>query len=320
MRVFNRILAYLVLILLVMATAACSKFLPASGKGASDKLEAGMDEQYKKAYEDKAVVLDTVADIFSEPRINTERITQVLFNQAVVVLEEKDNWTKVKTEDGSVGWVRSKYIDRNCSSIIKEKYKERVVVTGKKKQVHPEPQAGVTLIEAVMGTEFFIVSMKDSNYEVALPLGMTGWISTKDTIKLPAESPIPKTTAEDFIATAHKFAGLQYLSGGMGAIGGIDSSGLVYICGRINGIDLPRSARDQYEFIQNSPEDKDSLKPGDLVFFSLNEDLSDVSQVGIYIGNNSLLYADSTKGSVTVRELGNEYFDKRFRGIRRIFD
>jgi len=308
-------------LLLLITASACNKTVPTLWNNSSDSKEAdNIDAEYAQAYKDKGVVLDTVADIFTEPRINTDRMTQALFNQSVVVLEEKENWIKVRAADGSTGWMRSKYIDRNCSSIIKEKYKERVVVTGKTKSVHPVPQDGVTLIEVIMGTEFYIKSIKDSYYEVALPGGMTGWITTKDTIKLPAGSPIPKTTAEDFIATVQKFKGLQYLSGGIGASGGVDSSGLVYICSRINGIDLPRSAREQYEFVKNAPEGKDNLKPGDMVFFSLNEDLSDVSQVGVFIGGNMLLYADSTMGSVTVKELGNEYFDKRFRGIRRIFD
>jgi len=69
----------------------------------------------------------------------------------------------------------------------------------------------VTLKDVVMGTELFIKEKKDRYYEVALPGGITGWIDTKDTIKVPSGSPIPKTSAQDFVATVSKFTGTPYL-------------------------------------------------------------------------------------------------------------
>ena len=38
-----------------------------------------------------------------------------------------------------------------------------------------------------MGTELYILSVKDNYYEVALPKNTTGWIERKDTIVVPSK-------------------------------------------------------------------------------------------------------------------------------------
>jgi len=55
----------------------------------------------------------------------------------------------------------------------------------------------------------------------------------------------PWKPGSEFVDTAKKFLGVPYLWGGVGA-GGIDCSGLTYICCRVNGVDLPRDAQPQY--------------------------------------------------------------------------
>jgi len=42
--------------------------------------------------------------------------------------------------------------------------------------------------------------------------------------------------------------------GGVSSWEGVDCSGLVYICSRINGVDLPRDADMQFEFIKTGLE------------------------------------------------------------------
>jgi len=271
-------------------------------------------------YKDKAVVLDTVVDIFREPDINSERVTQAIFNQKVDVIEEKGTWTKVKVVDGYIGWLKSKFVDRDCTSIMEEKYTDRAVVTGKTKKVYSSAGGGVTLKDVVMGTELFIRGKKDRYYEVVLPGGLTGWIDTKDTIRVPSGSLVPTTSAQDFMATVNKFKGTPYLWGGVSSWEGVDCSGLVYICSRINGVDLPRDADMQFEFIQNEIGGTAELKVGDLIFFSSNEELKDVSHVGVYAGDGKFVHASKSKGIVIETGLDTEYYFKRLKGIKRIFE
>jgi cell wall-associated NlpC family hydrolase len=280
-----------------------------------EEVEAIINERYK----DKAVTIDTVVDIFKEADINSERITQCLFNQLVTVIEEKDSWVKVKTVDGSIGWLRSKFIDRDCTSVKQELYSERIVITGKKKTVYTNYGGGATLKDVSMGTEFFVKSKKKNYYEVVIPGNLTGWVESKNTILIGAASPIPKTSADDFATTVEKFKETQYLLGGTGAWQGVDGSGVVYISAKINGVDLPRNASEQFDFIIDRPEDLENLRKGDLLFFSPNEELEDISDVGVYIGDDCFIYANKSKGRIDIDSTKSDYYIKRIKGIRRIF-
>jgi len=66
----------------------------------------------------------------------------------------------VKVVDGYTGWLKSKFIDRDCTSIMEEKYTDRAVITGKTKKVYSSAGGGVTLKDVVMGTELFIKEKK----------------------------------------------------------------------------------------------------------------------------------------------------------------
>jgi len=129
----------------------------------------------------------------------------------------------------------------------------------------------------------------------------------------------PWKPGSEFVDTAKKFLGVPYLWGGVGA-GGIDCSGLTYICCRVNGVDLPRDAQPQYDAIPTSvvPTTK-YMRTGDLVFFGSKINSKTISHVGIYIGNNQFIHSSSGEGLVTITSLSNNYYIKRLVGVKRVF-
>jgi hypothetical protein len=285
-------------------------------KPESNELEIEIDEAY---YENKAVVIGTVADVFKDTDLSSERLTQALFNQEVTVLGSEGGWSEVKAADGHIGWVRTKSIDENCKSIMKELYKDRVVVTGKTKKILDKPEGKVTVKDVVMGTELYILSVKENYYEVALPKGTTGWIERKDTIVVPAKQSIPKTSGKDLASTANKFVNTSYLSGGISTWEGIDSTGLVYICCKINGIEFSKEDLLDYYNFKGKDINVQDIKPGDLVFLNDGKDLEKVFEVGIFIEENQFVYASKSEG-VIVDYIQNEKFQNNLIGIKRIFD
>lgn len=264
-----------------------------------------------------AVINDTVVDVFRDPDTKSERVTQALFNQPVSVLEKREAWLKVKVVDGYTGWIKEKFAEADFSSIKPQGHKYRAVVTNRTQKIYSGTKNSMTLKETVMGTELYVRNKTDNRYEVSLPGNTVGWISSSGTIQLPLESRIPKTSVNDFVATVNKFKGTVYLWGGVSAYGGLDCSGLTYICSRINGIELQRDADQQFK--QGTVVALEAVRQGDLVFFSTNEDLKDISHVGIYISNNQFIHASKSKGSVTVNSLTEDYYKKRLAGIRRFF-
>ena len=272
----------------------------------------------KPKYDEKTtgVVNEVTADIFRSNDIQSERVTQALYNQPLKILGEKESWINVEVVDGYVGWIKSKYVDRNIISINKIDFKYKLLVTAKTKKIMSAKNGGVTVKEVVMGTELYSLNNVDNWYEVILPENKTGWIDLNGTMQIAINAPIPKTTSEDFLRTVDKYKGVTYLWGGVSALG-IDCSGLTYICSRINGVDLPRDAEPQYNM--GIKIELDAIKPGDLVFFSTNEDLKDISHEGVYIGNGQFMHASKSKGSVIITPLNDAYFQKRLVGIKRIF-
>ncbi|MGH9017284.1 MAG: C40 family peptidase [Acidimicrobiales bacterium] len=91
--------------------------------------------------------------------------------------------------------------------------------------------------------------------------------------------------------------GTPYIWGGETPGVGFDCSGLVQAAYKVAGITLPRVAQDQYDATAKL-EPGDPLQPGDLVFFGGGP--TDVTHVGIYVGNGQMVDAPYTGADVRV--------------------
>jgi probable lipoprotein NlpC len=112
-----------------------------------------------------------------------------------------------------------------------------------------------------------------------------------------------------------KYIGTPYRYGGTSPKG-MDCSGFVKVVfEELNHARLPRTSYAMSRL--GSPVGIKSGQPGDLVFFKTGI-LSRINHVGIYTGNGAFAHASRKKG-VTFSELVNDYYKKRFAGIRRLF-
>lgn len=108
-----------------------------------------------------------------------------------------------------------------------------------------------------------------------------------------------------------EWMGTRYRLGGA-TKDGIDCSALMQILfTSLYGITIPRTAREQYDFSRKIS--RTELKEGDLVFFNT---IGGVSHVGMYLQNNKFVHA-STSG-VTISDLYDEYWRKKFIGVGRV--
>jgi cell wall-associated NlpC family hydrolase len=109
--------------------------------------------------------------------------------------------------------------------------------------------------------------------------------------------------------------GIKYRFGGNNPKMGFDCSGLVYFSANESmGMKLPRRSVDQAR--SGQAVKKEDLVLGDLVFFNTRG--SKNSHVGIYLGNNLFVHAPSRNGVVTVVDMTQQYWAKRYNGARRI--
>ncbi len=118
---------------------------------------------------------------------------------------------------------------------------------------------------------------------------------------------------DQIVKTAHTFVGVPYRWGGTTVRQGFDCSGLTMAVFKLNGLNLPRTSRQQFGKGYNVSRDK--LTKGDLVFFD-TAGRGGVSHVGIYIGGNKFIHAPRTGKTVRLSSLSSPYYDKRYCGAR----
>jgi NlpC/P60 family protein len=111
---------------------------------------------------------------------------------------------------------------------------------------------------------------------------------------------------EDWIKTPYRYGGCSK--------DGIDCSSFAStLIGKVYGIDdLPHSAKEQYSMCTKLA--REDLQEGDLVFFHT---FKGVSHVGVYLGNNYFVHS-STHSGVTIDNLNEEYYSKRYIGGGRV--
>lgn len=136
---------------------------------------------------------------------------------------------------------------------------------------------------------------------------------------LPSPSPsVPARPAEvslraGLVETVRSFLDYPYAWGGTTAERGFDCSGLAMTVYRLNGISLPRSIGEQMK--AGRPVDRESLEPGDLVFFSTRGGGA-ASHVGVYIGDGRFIHAPGRGKTVRSEALTAAYFAARYVGAR----
>jgi cell wall-associated NlpC family hydrolase len=101
--------------------------------------------------------------------------------------------------------------------------------------------------------------------------------------------------------------GTPYVWGGETAGVGFDCSGLVQAAYKAAGVSLPRVAQDQYDTTAKLVTG-DQLEPGDLVFFGGSA--TNVTHVGIYVGNGQMVDAPHTGADVRVESIPTTQGDR----------
>ncbi|CAM3913281.1 NlpC/P60 family protein [Alkalicoccus chagannorensis] len=124
---------------------------------------------------------------------------------------------------------------------------------------------------------------------------------------------VEAAAAGDVIEAGESVLGTPYEWGGTTTTG-FDCSGFTQYAFSHVGIDLPRTAAEQYN-VGESVE-RSQLQPGDLVFFDTR---GGPTHNGIYIGDNQFIHSSSSNG-VSIDSMDNVYWEPRYIGARRVLD
>lgn len=175
------------------------------------------------------------------------------------------------------------------------------------------------------GTKISIESTSKGWHKITYN-GKTGWVcgdyvSLNSPVKLSSRSSDSPSSSEnsdkaqEIVDYAKKFLGTKYSYGGS-STKGFDCSGLTQFVFSKFGISLNRTASTQVS--QGTPVKRDDLKKGDLVFFDTNGGHNSYSHVGIYIGDNKFIHAESGSVRRVVISSLTGYWSRTYMTARRI--
>ena len=207
-----------------------------------------------------------------EPSDKSEMVTQLLFGESYVVLEEQKKWVLIKNDaDGYECW-----IDRKQHEPLSEK--------PSLKQIIASP----------------VSALKKNGSKLLVPMGAqveSGEFKIGSTNFHYVENESEKVLSP--ITLCRALLGAPYLWGGKSILG-IDCSGLVQVVFSACGIQLPRDAYQQAEHGQTVDFAETALS-GDIAYFDNEE--GQITHVGILTGDGKIIHAS---GSVRIDDFDHQ--------------
>jgi hypothetical protein len=114
-----------------------------------------------------------------------------------------------------------------------------------------------------------------------------------------------------------KYEGYSYTFGGAHPTTSFDCSGLMLWAFKKIGVNLPRTAQEQYN--SSTKISAADLKPGDFIFFTGTYNAGrPVTHVGMYVGNGMMF--DANSGGVGFTDINTSYWKSHLYGYGRIVD
>lgn len=223
----------------------------------------------------QVIVLHSVVPVRVEPSERAEMCTQLLFAETALVLEETQNWMRVRNDaDGYEGWVDKKMV----SGIEKADYR--------KLQQAPYAVVAMPVAMALSQNNQTTILLTGGTHLPNYQNGVFELLGVKFSIDASLAHQPQSMMPETFLQTARFFLNCPYLWGGKNTFG-MDCSGFTQVLFGIFGRQLPRDASQQVQegnvvnFLQE-------VQTGDLAFFENAE--GKIIHVGIFLDSQRIMH------------------------------
>ncbi|MFN4199820.1 MAG: C40 family peptidase [Fervidobacterium gondwanense] len=224
------------------------------------------------------VVINPVTDVRSEPKFRSERVHQLVFGEFVEILKEENDY--VYASDIRLNY--RGFINKHALYLVTlEEYRELSRLEQMKISAAFCRTSGVISYMLPFGSRLY-----KSGSTFLLPNGKNFSL---------LDSPFYK--ANNVVELSLQFLGVPYLWGGTSSYG-FDCSGFVNRLYDVLGIDIPRGANQQEEYLDSA----ESAESGDLLFMK--------GHVMLYMGENKVIHANGRYMCVSITDLEKEEYGR----------
>lgn len=303
------------------------KTLPELFRGTN--IELFVQKEVNLMYDDSYRVVNvTATNVLTRPDNTSARITQVLYNEPVQVIDDSDaEYTKIRTEDGIEGYVRATDLIDDTSSVEPDLHEYMLVISDTSKNVMTHASQGTLITQVMMNTVLYSDIKRDGVYQVSLPGGETGWVGSSGVIEIEPRSSIEVVSSRYFVSSALSLVNATYFENGI-TKQGISVNGLVYVCSCVNGIVMPRTLEEQMEAGVSVPLEYDavtgdlmieSIIPGDLVFLRSPTGIGEYDEA-ICTDTGTLIMRSEAGTTIRLRNFtADSDIASRIVSVRRVF-
>ncbi len=261
-----------------------------------------------------AYVTTNLLDLWSRPKFDSGRVSQLLFGETVAVSSVRSGYARVVQADGYSGWAAQahlKSISRQQLSVYAKGVNR--VVSGEKAVVHGSPRSadlqphfiyyGSRLWASGRARGFVRCVLPDRSVVLLKPQRIRPIKSRKGREAKPSR----------IVSEAKRFLGVPYLWGGISP-SGFDCSGFVRAVFGAFGIYLPRDTKDQIWCGEKVA--RQDIRAGDLLFFKRH--------VGLALAGEKIVHASIGGSGVRINSLSPDAenyrpdLDRSFAMARRI--
>ena len=271
-------------------------------------------------------------DVFvrAQPSDDADILNTIEDKAVVTVLGLEDDWYSVKCKYGTEGYIRSDSLNPadNGGAALEGEAITYGQVNGQDVFVRAQPNDDADILNTIDNKAYVtVLGLDDGWYAVKCKYGTKGYIRS-DFLNLTSSNgesgssgySSPSAAGNSAVSIAMSKKGSRYVYGASGP-NSFDCSGFTqWVYGRV-GVSLPRTASQQW---LSGPGTKvykmSALQPGDLVFFRNPRYANGkaCSHVGLYIGNNQIIHASSSRTGVIISSLSSGSYTRYFVGGRHI--
>ncbi len=243
------------------------------------------------------------------PSTSHESILIIPKGSQVASTSSSDGWDQV-TYDGKTGYTATAYLKEGTAEAPKPVTTTKYATESLSLRKGPDTSYDRLLV--IPKGEKVESSSSSNGWDQITYQGTTGYASSAYLSSESVEA--TKVTGEELIAYGKTFLGIPYTWGGNTPTQGFDCSGLIKYIYANFGIQTPRVSYQQATF--GREVSMDNLQLGDILYFGNSQ----VSHVGLYAGNNTMLHAPSPGKFVEIRDLTWHLSNYSIIGARRYLD